>query len=1050
MTDHVSERELFEACLNETGPARERLIEEARRRDPKVAERVRRLLRAHEAASSMPILDGEMPIAPPPKLRGYEILRAIGEGGMGVVYEAEQLVPVRRRVAIKVVRAGLNSEKIAQRFAAERQALAAMNHPGIAQIFEAGATSDGRPYFVMELIEGLPLTRFCEERHLSLHARVELMIEICAALEHAHQKGVIHRDLKPSNILVAMRDGKPAPKIIDFGIAKAVDESGATIELLGTPDYMSPEQAAGGDLDTRTDIFSAGVLLYQLLCGRLPLERGSGGLPEFLKRLTDPDVEVPLPSRQADKDVARELTGDLDWIALKAIRRNRSERYPTASALAEDLTRYLESEPVHARPPSFTYRAARFAKRHQPLIAAAGFAVLAVIVGVAGLAGGLREAGKQAERARAAESDARTRLRSALIEQARALRSSETVGRRHRSLELLRQAAGIAPGADIEDEAVASLMLTDLRPGVRWPGPARFTTRTFSRSLQLQAVGIRGGDIQLLRGVPGVPYCRLPGGGHETWSMRFSPDERVLAARYDLRGPETELVVWDTSTCREVRRFPGRHVAQSFDFASGGAQLISGTRDGVVHRYDLATGAEIHRYQAVREIRDVKVSPDGRSVALTSVQNGVVEIRDLDSGKLRTSLTDGGTGFFRASWSSDGRVLLIGGDDSVARLANASGGWVRRLAGHEAEVVDSMIHPYAPLAITYAWDETMRLWNTATGELLLVEPKEPIGFSPDGRLLAFADGSELGVMDVLHGGAAFTLYGHVTKGPRAISMNGTEGQLASGGTDGAILWNLAEGRKTAELDAGNVRDLYLLGNDELITCGDRGLLHWRGARSHVVVADHCWEMGLDPASGEAISWHNENRLHRYSTRDGSAAALSTPYPNLTRPALSARAGFAVAGNWRGDQTVVFDARNGDLRRVLLPGEPSVRAALSPDAAFLLTGSAQEYRVWDTSTFRTLFTVPRPIQTSRLPGIGVFSASGDMVAIMLDFRTIEMRRIPTGMRTAAIRLPYPQAISDLAFSRQGRYLALSTTANRIHVLDLPAARRALEAYGLGPR
>lgn len=1049
MTEPVSERELFETCLRETGAERERLIEEARRRDPRLAERVRRLLHAHEAASSMPILNATLPASPPPKLPGYEILRVIGEGGMGVVYEAEQLAPVRRRVAIKVVRAGLNSEKIAQRFAVERQALAAMNHPGIAQIFEAGATPGGRPYFVMELIEGLPLTRFCEERHLPLHSRVELMIEICAALEHAHQKGVIHRDLKPSNILVALRDGKPAPKIIDFGIAKAADESGITIELLGTPDYMSPEQAAGGDLDTRTDIYSAGVLLYQLLCGRLPLEHGPGGLPEFLKRLSDRDVEVALPSRQAPKDVARELAGDLDWIASKAIRRDRAERYPTASALAEDLTRYLESEPVHARPPSFAYRASRFARRHRTLIAAAGFAALALAVGVAGLVGGLREAGRQAERARAAESDARTRLRSALIEQARALRSSEAVGRRHRSLELLRQAAGIAPGADIDDEAMASLLLTDLRPVVRWPGPARFTTRAFSRSFQIQAVGIRGGDIQLLRGVPGVPYCQLRGDGRETWAMRFSPDERMLAARYDRRGGEPEIIVWDTSTCRELHRFPGPVTAQSFDFAAGGKRLLSGTTDGVVRTYDLVTGAEVHRYQAVPEIREVRVSPSGAEVAIVSQQNRVVEIRDLNSGRLKTTLADN-AGFYRASWSSDGRQLLIGGDDSVARLANASGEWVRRLAGHEAEVVDSIVHPYAPLAVTYAWDETMRLWNTATGEMLLVEPKEPMGFSPDGRLLAFADGSELGVMDVLHGGAAFTLYGHVTKGPRAISMNGTEGRLASGGSDGVILWNLAEGRKTAELDAGNVRDLYLLSDDELITCGDRGLLHWRGGKSHVVLADHCLEMGLDPASGEAISWHNENRLHRYSTRDGSVAALSTPYSNLTRPVLSARAGFAVAGNWRGNQTVVFDARNGDLRRVLLPGEPSVRAALSPDAAFLVTGSAQEYRVWDTSTFRTLFTVPRPIQTSRLPGIGVFSASGDSVAIMLDFRTIEMRQVPSGIRTAAIRLPYPQAISDITFSRQGRYLALSTTANRIHVLDLPAARRALEAYGLGPR
>jgi len=341
----------------------------------------------------------------PERIGPYRILRVLGEGGMGLVYEAEQRETVRRRVALKVMKPGLDTKEVIARFEAERQALAVMEHPGIAQVLDAGETEEGRPFFVMELVHGEPLREYADSQKLPVRDRLELFIKVCRAVQHAHLKGVVHRDVKPSNILVEERDGVAYPKVIDFGVAKATGQrlTEKTLvtrfgQALGTPAYMSPEQAdmSGLDVDTRTDIYSLGVTLYELLVGRLPTDPSEVGPQAFMAGLLMKETDPPTPStrystldgdyreaiaefRRTDPGtLQREIRGDLDWIVMKAMEKDRSRRYETANGLAMDLERHLRQEPVLARPPSTRYRASKFVRRHRAGVAMV--AALAILI----------------------------------------------------------------------------------------------------------------------------------------------------------------------------------------------------------------------------------------------------------------------------------------------------------------------------------------------------------------------------------------------------------------------------------------------------------------------------------------------------------------------------------------------------------------------------------------------------------------------------------------------------------------------------------------------
>jgi len=340
----------------------------------------------------------------------FKLLQKIGEGGCGTVYMAEQQKPIRRRVALKVIKLGMDTRNVIARFEAEQQALALMDHPNIARVFEAGATSAGRPYFVMELVKGIRITDYCDQHQLDTRERLELFLKVCGAIQHAHQKGVIHRDIKPSNILVTLHDGVAVPKVIDFGIAKAIEGKltdqtlfTAYEHFIGTPAYMSPEQAiiSGLDVDTRSDIYSLGVLLYELLTGRTPFETNQlmkQGLDEWRRTLQDKEPQRPSVAvttlegserqmvagrRHADApQLISTLKGDLDWIVMKALEKDRQRRYETANGLAMDVQRYLSNEPIVARPPSRVYRFQKLVRRNWVVFAAGGAVAAALVIGL--------------------------------------------------------------------------------------------------------------------------------------------------------------------------------------------------------------------------------------------------------------------------------------------------------------------------------------------------------------------------------------------------------------------------------------------------------------------------------------------------------------------------------------------------------------------------------------------------------------------------------------------------------------------------------------------
>jgi serine/threonine protein kinase/WD40 repeat protein len=718
---------IFQAAMELNSPQeREAYLLRACGEDTELRREVAELLRA--AAEAEEVFESR-PQQPALEQAGsrigqYRLLQKIGEGGCGIVHLAEQEAPVRRKVALKIVKLGMDTRQVIARFEAERQALALMDHPNIAKVLDAGATETGRPYFVMELVQGAEITKYCDEQKLSMEQRLNLFIQVCQAVQHAHQKGVIHRDLKPSNILVTERDGVPVPKVIDFGIAKATGDLQLTDktlftafeQFLGTPAYMSPEQARLGelDIDTRSDIYSLGVLLYELLTGQPPFEAAE------LKRLAIDEVlktvrekNPPLPSsrltamtkaqrttvarcRQVDPAVLPKiLSGDLDWIVMKALEKDRRRRYDTVNGLAMDIERHLRDEPVIARPPSAAYRVGKFVQRNRLVVAAAvavlGIMALGALVSTWQAVRATRAQREQrrlreeAENARTREASQRTiaqqRLYDSLVREARVTRIARRLGYRNEVFKLLQQARDLeVPNKNLSElRREAEACLGDFvgqapKTFTEFTTNAPMTRTQLDPSGRLAAFGLADGTI-LLQEIPsGNEVARLRG-RWPTRSLCFSPaSDRLISIHRpggsDLRDQvlSAAAFVWTRATDGNWNQSQEVPLAGATECLSTDKELYFAVADYASHSMKLlevGTGAAIGPFDFPKQMSlppAVALSPNGQMLAIETVEPSaseiaLVDIWDLHTGQRRQRLAPRLARLVGLTFTPDGSYL---------------------------------------------------------------------------------------------------------------------------------------------------------------------------------------------------------------------------------------------------------------------------------------------------------------------------------------------------------------------------------------------------------
>jgi WD40 repeat protein len=855
----------------------------------------------------------------------YKLLQAIGEGGMGTVWMAQQTEPVKRLVAVKLIKPGMDSKVVLARFEAERQALALMDHPNIAKVLDGGAAPDGRPFFVMELVKGVPMTRYCDEHRLTPRQRLELFVPVCQAVQHAHQKGVIHRDLKPSNILVAPYDGRPVPKVIDFGIAKAAGQPLTEKTLftgfgavVGTPEYMSPEQAElnNQDIDTRSDVYALGVLLYELLTGTTPLTRKrvkEGALLEVLRLVREEEPPRPstrlsttaeLPAIAASRGLEpRTLSGvvrgELDWIVMKCLEKNRDLRYETANSLTLDLQRYLRDEPVQACPPSAAYRLQKLVRRYRRALAMAGVVLAGLLLAVLGLA-----------------------ISTLLTWQAKG-KIELTLAQERQSLYHQRIAlADRELGANNVARALELLTLCPLEL-------RRWEWHYLNRS----------------RGRPAAVFAHpYPVSG----KAALGPDGTKLATA----GSNGEVTVWDLTT--GARRLIKAHdigwmVAFSPDgraVASASERVGAGPERGEVRFWGPDTGNEVLPAWKLgdRYVNHMAFSPDARRLAVTTYVSGqkedAIEIREFPSGRVLLSLPNDETGPQALAFSPDGQFLA------------AAGG-----------------------------NRTVRVWESHTGRMVH-EFREPrpgpnpcwcVAFSPDGRRLAAGYGHQsrkepggVRVWDVATWQEAGSLVGDV-----ALSVAfSADGRLASGGVDGSVrVWDVERGQELLTLRGHTsfVTSLAFTPNGhQLVSSSDDGLVRvWDATPLRqdanpgdelLTLTDHtdCVNtLAFHPALPLLATGGSDGTLRLWGTRAGFAPGkVVRPGPGTVDALAFDPSGERLAvTDLGGGLCGILDAGTMELRVKLekLEDETPHRLAFSPDGKLLAGCDFETLLVWDAGT-----------------------------------------------------------------------------------------------------
>jgi eukaryotic-like serine/threonine-protein kinase len=760
------------------------------------------------AASLMHTIDDPISERPGTVIGPYRLMEQIGEGGMGLVFVAEQQQPIRRKVALKVIKPGMDTRQVVARFEAERQALALMDHPNIAKVLDGGETAGGRPYFVMELVKGVPITDYLAHHPLPIRRCLELFVSVCQAVQHAHQKGIIHRDIKPSNVMVMSHDDTPVVKVIDFGVAKAVGQplTDKTIytqfsQMVGTPRYMSPEQAGESslDIDTRSDIYSLGVLLYELLTGTTPFakERLEGVGHDEVRRIIR-EEEPPRPStrirtlgqaattvaaqRQSDpKRLGQLLRGELDWIVMKCLEKDRNRRYVTVNSLAKDIERYLQDEPVQACPPSFTSRLREFARRSRTAVAAAGLAVWPSRSPPPRRAASLR--GRRWAAAGAV-----------LLLLVVGLSLTEATGITHLVPTVIRifTPDGILvvevddPGVKVTIEGDDGILITGAGP---------------------QEVRLRPGSYKVRATQQGKPVRReelitITHGAKRVVKVSLEAAAATAKERQPV-GAQASVLQQPPLAAGEIRRFVG-HTAgiNAFAISRDGRRILSGARDRTLRLWDLETGREIRRFEGhTGTVCCVALSPDGRRALSSSgfpLGDKTFRYWDVDTGKeLPFWRLRGVWGF---ALSPDGLRVLTSDSDFRLRLRElASGKEVQRFVGHTEFAQSVDFSPNGRLILSGSADETMRLWDAETGrELRRFDGHTGrvwcVTFSPDGRrALSCGDDATLRLWNI-ETGKEIRRFEHLPPDSFTSAAFSPDGRYAlSGGNEGVRLWDVETG-----------------------------------------------------------------------------------------------------------------------------------------------------------------------------------------------------------------------------------------------------------------
>jgi serine/threonine protein kinase/WD40 repeat protein len=1123
-----SEKSIFlQAIEAASGADRAAYLDQACQGNPPLRAEVDALLRAHEApqrvldtpVAGTPTTDQMPPSEMPGTMIGpYKLLQQVGEGGMGVVYMAEQEAPVRRKVALKIIRPGTDSSQVIARFEAERQALALMDHQNIARVLDAGTTDSGRPYFVMELVKGVPFTRFCDEQHLTPRGRLELFVPVCQAIQHAHQKGIIHRDIKSSNVLVTLQDGRPVPKVIDFGVAKATEQrlTERTLftqlgQVVGTLEYMSPEQAELNalDIDTRSDIYSLGVMLYELLTGSTPLEKQKlrgAAFSEMLRMIREEEPPRPstrlsataeLPSVAANrglepKQLRGVVRGELDWIVMKALEKDRDRRYETANGLAKDVQRYLADEPVLACPPSAWYRFRKFARRNTALLTAATVVAATLLVAGATVTwkwwqaecarDEAQDAGTRArqgeERAVAAERESRLREAWALVGQARGTRLSRRPGQRFDALTALRKALAIGrelrqPPAwfdALRNEAIAALALPDLpitqefgrpTPGKGWV--------ELSDDFELYVQTSEQGDCTLRRVADDAEVVRWQGRGEFAYAgfVPGRPGTMWDSSAYVFRLLD---IRWGKPVCR----FEEKNVI-SWAFDPRGRFLVLQHGDAALSVYEVATGRAAHRFALGGAYhRGWRFHPTEPLIAGFSYSSHVVEVYDLQTGAVVASATptwphgNGG-----GDWSPDGRTLLVPEADGIRiqeYAFDASPPALRPLrtlvAPYQGDAT-LIFNPTGKCFVTRGWSGTVHLFDAGSGQLLLKTPSRlywanemGLQFDRTGQRLAstrvgdaderigvwsFAAGLEYRSL-VVTGKAEHRFGPAVHPGSRLAAL---------GRADGVALFDLEAGREVAHVSLrGNHTAACFDGAGNLLTNGTNGFLRWP------VRGDPANPGRLRVGPPERLPF-NEGEYPIAASRDGRVIAQSMfgaygmgayaggwiLHPNSPTP-RRVDAGLAmeptsvspdgrwVAFGWHEGRVHVYDAATGQRVWQSPPCATTGNCCcFSPDGRWLLT-HADGSRSYAVGTW-----APGP----RLGPGAPWDATPELAVVGQTNGVYRLVELATGRELARLE-DQEQSTGRAAFSPDGAWVVIEAEYG-LRVWDLRRLRAGLVDLGL---